>query len=71
MEGHEIESIRSLYSLEHGRRRVGGFSGFAPLSWIKLVENVNANGLDAQNINQLKTLGVTHIVENDRVFPLP
>ena len=70
MEGHEIESIRSLYSLEHGKRRVGGFSGFAPLAWIDLVEKINANGLNQENTNRLHSLGVTHVIENNILRPL-
>lgn len=68
---HEIESIRSLYSLEHGHRRVGGFSGFAPFAWIDLVENLKANGPNDENRNRLHALGVTHIVEGGRLYSLP
>ena len=67
-DGHEIESIRSLYSLDHGLRRVGGYSGFAPLAWIDLVENLKANGLSAENKNRLHALGVTHIIENNHLY---
>lgn len=71
---HEIESVRSLYSLEHGHRRVNGFSGFSPLAWIDLVEQISTSPtsrLDLEVVNRLKSLGVTHVVENDRFFPLP
>ncbi|MEK7525299.1 MAG: hypothetical protein AAB548_02910, partial [Patescibacteria group bacterium] len=68
--GHEIESVRSLYSLDHGHRRVGGFSGFAPLAWIDLVGQINASGLNLNNISRLKSLGVTHLVENNHLQPL-
>lgn len=68
--GHEIESVRSLYSLDHGRRRVGGYSGFAPLAWIDLVGQITTSGLDPEVVTRLKSLGVTHIVENNRLKPL-
>jgi len=68
---HEIESVRSLYSLEHGHRRVNGFSGFSPLVWIDLVQKLNANGLDDENLNRLHALGVTHVVEDNHLYPLP
>ncbi len=68
--GHEIESLRSLYSLEHGHRRFGGFSGFAPQAWIDLVNKINANGLDRNNLNQLHSLGITNAVENNSLRPL-
>lgn len=69
-EDHEIESVRSLYSLEHQHRRVGGYSGFAPLAWINLVEHIITSRTDPEVINQLKSLGVTHIVENNSLTPL-
>lgn len=69
--GHEIESLRSLYSLEHGRRRLGGYSGFAPLAWIDLVQQINSRGLDQTNLVRLRALGVTHVIENNNLFPLP
>jgi len=68
--GHEIESLRSLYSLDHGHRRVGGYSGFAPLNWIDLVGQITTSGTDPEVINRLKNLGVTHIVKNNRLHPL-
>ncbi len=71
MPDHEIESIRSLYSLEHKHRRFGGFSGFATNSWINLVEKINAHGLNEENTSKLKSLGVTHVIENNRLYPLP
>lgn len=67
---HEIESLRSLYSLYHAKRRVGGYSGFAPREWIRLVENLNARGLDDENVANLKNLDVTHVVENNWLKPL-
>ncbi len=67
-DGHEIESLRSLYSLDHGHRRVGGYSGFAPLTWIDLVENLKASGLSPENRNRLHALGITIIVENGRGY---
>jgi hypothetical protein len=69
--GHELESLRSLYSLEHGHRRLGGFSGFAPLAWIDLVEHLKTSGLDQINRATLKSLGITHLVENNTLTPLP
>jgi len=68
--GHEIESLRSLYSLDHGHRRLGGYSGFAPLNWIDLVGQINTSGTDPEVINRLKSLGVTHIVKNNQLQPL-
>ncbi len=68
--GHEIESLRSLYSLEHHHRRLGGFSGFAPLAWIDLVQQINAFGLNQRNLARLRDLGITHVLENNRLFSL-
>lgn len=68
--GHEIESVRSLYSLDHAHRRVGGFSGFAPLAWIDLVEQVNTHGLNQDNVSRLRLLGVTHVIEKNHLQPL-
>lgn len=65
MPDHEIESIRSLYSLEHKRRRLGGFSGFATNNWINLVEEINTYGLTPEIIQKLKNRGVTHIIQNN------
>ncbi|KKT82081.1 MAG: hypothetical protein UW80_C0042G0002 [Microgenomates group bacterium GW2011_GWC1_44_9] len=62
MPDHEIESIRSLYSLTHHHRRLGGFSGFATKTWIDLVEKINTHGLNPENIEKLKSFGVTHAV---------
>ncbi len=71
MPDHEIESIRSLYSLEHGHRRFGGFSGFDSNSWADLVQKIDANGLDKENLTKLHALGVTHVINNNQLFPLP
>jgi len=71
MPDHEIESIRSLYSLSHLHRRFGGFSGFNTNSWAELVQNINASGLDEKNLQKLHSLGVTHVIENNRLSPLP
>ena len=68
--GHEIESVRSLYSLDHGHRRLGGYSGFAPLAWIDLVGQITTSGLDPEVVTRLKSLGVTHVVENNQLKPL-
>jgi hypothetical protein len=70
-EGHEIESIRSLYSLEHKHRRFGGFSGFATQKWIDLVQQINTYGLNSQNLRALHFLGVTHVVNQNKLYPLP
>jgi hypothetical protein len=69
--GHEIESIRSIYSLSHRHRRFGGFSGFATNHWIETVQKINEEGLNQENINTLKLLGVTHVVERSHLTPLP
>jgi hypothetical protein len=71
MPDNEIETIRALYSLQHGKRRVGGISGFATNNWVNLVEKINANGLDQDNLKRLRLMGVTHIIENNHLFPLP
>lgn len=71
MPDHEIESIRSLYSLFHKHRRFGGFSGFATNAWIDLIENINAFGLNAENLTKLHELGITHVIENNKLSPLP
>jgi len=71
MPDHEIELIRALYSLYHRHRRVGGISGFAKNSWVNLVEKINANGLDQESLLRLHSLGVTHVIENNKLFPLP
>jgi len=67
---HEIESIRSLYSLSHGHRRYNGFSGFATNRWIELTQKIEADGLTQESINALYSLGVTHVVENNSLRPL-
>ncbi|HSV94516.1 MAG TPA: hypothetical protein VLH94_00860 [Spirochaetia bacterium] len=71
MPDNEIESIRSLYSLSHRHRRLGGYSGFATNNWINLIEKINTNGLNTDNLKQLHTLGVTHYIKNNQLFPLP
>lgn len=71
MTDSEIESVRSLYSLSHRHRRLGGYSGFATNNWINLVEKINTNGLDKENLNQLHSLGITHYIQNNQLFPLP
>jgi hypothetical protein len=71
MPDHEIELVRALYSLEHQKRRVGGISGFATNSWVNLVEKINADGLSQENLNRLRSLGVTHVIEKNNLFPLP
>jgi hypothetical protein len=68
---HEIESIRSLYSLTHLHRRLGGYSGFATNNWIHLVENLNTSGLTSENLSKLHSLGITHVIKNNKLFPLP
>lgn len=67
MPDHQIESIRSLYSLKHGLRRFGGYSGFASHEWIKLVEEINSQGLTIQIKQKLKTREVTHIIQNNTI----
>ena len=69
-DNHEIESLRSLYSLVHRHRRLGGFSGFSPLAWIDLVNKINAHGLDQTNLDHLRSLGITHVVEGNKIYPL-
>lgn len=69
-EGNQIESVRSLYSLSHQRRRINGYSGFAPLVWIELVGKINDEGLTSEVVNQLKAWGVTHIVQDNQLRPL-
>lgn len=68
---HEIESIRSLYSLVHQHRRFNGFSGFATNKWIELTQKIEANGLNKENITALQSLGITHIIENNTLSHLP
>ena len=68
---HQIESLRSLYSLKHQHRRFGGFSGFATNAWIDLVQKINSQRLTDKNLSQLRLLGITHVVENNRLYPLP
>lgn len=67
---HEIESIRSLYSLEHGHRRFNGFSGFATNSWIDLVHRIDSYGLNPDTVARLRALGITHVIENNILRPL-
>lgn len=69
-EGNQIESVRSLYSLSHQRRRVNGYSGFAPLVWIEVVRKINDKGLTTEVVNQLKVWGVTHIVQGNQLRPI-
>lgn len=71
MPDHEIEPVRALYSLSHRHRRFGGISGFAKNSWVELVEKINTSGLDQENITKLRILGITHVIENNLLFPLP
>ncbi len=67
MPDHQIESVRSLYSLEHHKRRFGGFSGFATYDWIALVEELNTYSLTPEVIQKLKIRGVTHIIDNNNL----
>lgn len=71
MPDHEIEPVRAIYSLFHRHRRFGGISGFAKNSWVELVEKINSNGLKQENIDALRQLGITHVIENNRLSPLP
>lgn len=70
MPDHEIESVRSLYTLDHRHRRFGGYSGFATNSWINLVERINTYGLSPEIISELKSLGISHVIKNNSLFPL-
>lgn len=70
MPDHQIESIRSLYSLEHKQKRFNGYSGFATQEWIKLVENINTYGLTSEVVQKLKSKGVTHIIQNNTLREL-
>ncbi len=70
MPGSEIESLRSLYSLDHQRRRLNGYSGFAPEAWIDLVNQLNSEGLTTQNLQTLKAWGITHVILNQKLIPL-
>jgi len=70
MPDHEIESIRSLYTLEHNHRRFGGFSGFATNSWIGLVHLIDLYGLSPENLVRLRAIGITHVIENNLLSPL-
>lgn len=65
---HEIESIRSIYSLYHNHRRLGGFSGFATLEWIDLVHSIQKNGLTPTNLEKIKSRGVSHLIENNKLI---
>ncbi|OGD83457.1 hypothetical protein A2572_04945 [Candidatus Collierbacteria bacterium RIFOXYD1_FULL_40_9] len=67
MSDHQIESVRSLYSLNHKQKRLNGYSGFATLEWIKLIEEINAFGFTPEIKQKLKTRGVTHIVQNNHL----
>ncbi len=70
MPDHQIESIRSLYSLQHKHKRLNGYSGFATLEWIKLVEDINAYGLSETITQKLKRRGVTHIINNNHLLEI-
>lgn len=70
MSDHQVESVRSLYSLDHGLRRLGGYSGFASMEWIKLVEEINSEGLSETVKQKLKSRGVTHIIQNNTLSQL-
>jgi hypothetical protein len=63
MPDNQVESQRSLYSLYHQRRRLNGYSGFAPHAWIDLVNRLNNYGLTSSLARELRGLGVTHVVE--------
>ena len=70
MPDHEIESVRSLYTLFHKHRRFGGFSGFATNRWIQMVQEINAYGLTLQIVEALSSFGVTHIIQNNTLSDL-
>ncbi len=70
MPDHEIESIRSLYTLFHKHRRFGGFSGFATNRWIDLVQKINAYGLTPPIVESLRSLGITHVIQNNKISGL-
>ena len=67
---HEIEPIRTLYTLEHRHRRLGGMSGFATNAWVDLVQQINTDGLTDENRTKLHEIGVTHVIENNSFSPL-
>ncbi len=67
---NEIESIRSLYSLYHKHRRLGGYSGFATYDWINTVQEIQSQGLSNEIITKLKSLGITHIIRNNALSPI-
>lgn len=67
---NQIESLRALYSLYHQHRRFNGYSGFNTLAWQSLVSSILADGLDKNNTDRLKKLGVTHIVSENKLFAL-
>ena len=68
--GNELESLRSLYSLTHQHRRFGGYSGFAPQSWINTVHTLQCQGLNPQTYQLLRSLGITHLLLPGRLFSL-
>lgn len=65
---HEIESIRSIFSLYHKHRRLGGFSGFATNDWVNLVHQIQTFGLSTTVKEKLKALGITHIIQNNLLY---
>lgn len=68
---HEIESIRSIYTLFHHHRRLGGFSGFATNDWVDLVQKIDTYGLNWENLNTLRSLGVTHYIQGGHLHSIP
>ena len=70
MPDNQIESLRSVYSLEHQHRRFNGYSGFAPSGWIELVNLINTQGLTPNLAQRLKNMGITHVVAENRLKPI-
>jgi len=57
-----LETGRMLYSLEHGKKLINGYSGFMPKEREKLLTGLNREYPSAELDNELKKTGVDYVI---------
>lgn len=62
------EPLRMIYSLEHGKKTVNGYSGFSPPEWESLVIKLRRDFLSKDNLANIKAIGVNYLVIHEEEF---
>lgn len=60
--GAQEEVLRMLYSLDHKKHLVNGYSGFFPPDWQELVKDLNENYPSEELDKRMKETGVDYII---------